>query len=484
MATHDVKDLAQAMADYVDTGDSAQESLTRSTVGWTGKNKLKVTATTQTVNGVTFTVNPDKTVTANGTPTTGNYSEIVISPTYPVDYVRNCIISTGIESGAITQFCIVVSFRKADMTTNGDQRIASGEAVIEIPDNTAYVFFDCMIRTGYTANNLVFKPMLRPASIKDSTYEPYHESVEDSFKKIYLNLHEKMPAYVANALPQRHKDISDAYYNGSLKEQIAANDWSEIRPGDIIIGSSTGSKYAMAKANYRIGLGDNTNNTNYPAYGTPHMGMMLVEAKGITEVWAGLPYDGGSGHWSGLNRCPWNAAADVDPTSATAKGSNNTNISRTYNGASVSGYMGSFIRDRIDARLLPDLFQADFGSANVLKYREIHGNAVATDKVSGGQGNWNGCTSAWAWYDRFLDLPSEIELYGSRVFGSGMDHGCQCEQLPLFRTASIYEIFGRIDIWTKAVASSSNAADRYNSGYANGLSASYAYYACPLACIK
>ena len=44
----------------------------------------------------------------------------------------------------------------------------------------------------------------------------------------------------------------------------------------------------------------------------------------------------------------------------------------------------------IDERLLVDCFQADFGIDNVLPYYNILGNAVATDKISGGQGNWNG----------------------------------------------------------------------------------------------
>ena len=38
-------------------------------VGGAGKNKLHVTATTQTINGVTFTVNSDGTINANGTAT-------------------------------------------------------------------------------------------------------------------------------------------------------------------------------------------------------------------------------------------------------------------------------------------------------------------------------------------------------------------------------------------------------------------------------
>ena len=65
-----------------------------------------------------------------------------------------------------------------------------------------------------------------------------------------------------------------------------------------------------------------------------------------------------------------------------------------------------------------------------------------------------------------------------------MDHGCQCEQLPLFRNAAIHDFFPRIDIWTKAVAASSGAGHRGSYGHANATTAGNAFWACPLACIK
>lgn len=311
------------------------------------------------------------------------------------------------------------------------------------------------------------------------------DKISDLYRNIGL-LTTPVPSYVANSLPVLKRNITTAFYSGSLRSEIAAGNFKNVRPGDYIIGQATGSTYYVAYLDYRLGKGDQTNNTNYPAYGTHHLGLMLFKPVGITALWRG--YGNQDKSWrvgaNDLGRCPWNAATTVDPTDTEAVGENNTNITRTYSGASVSGYMGSYIRDRIDARLLPDCFQADFGSSNVLKYREINGNAVATDKTSGGQGNWDGCTSGWTWYDRFLDLPSEVELYGSRIFGSGFDTGCQCEQLPLFRNASIHDFYPRIDIWTKAVASSSNAALRSNYGSAFSNSASAAIWACPLACVK
>lgn len=305
--------------------------------------------------------------------------------------------------------------------------------------------------------------------------------------KSYLGiLTTPVPSYVANTLPVLKRNITSAFYNGSLRGEIAAGNFKNVRPGDYIIGQATGSTYYVAMCDYRLGKGDQTNNANYPAYGTHHLGLMLFKPVGTTALWRGYGHSNRSWRVSAadLGRCPWNAALDADPANTEAVGADNTNITRTYGSANVSGYMGSFIRERIDTILLPQCFQADFGSANVLKYREINGNAVATDKPSGGQGNWNGCTSGWGWYDRYLDLPSEIELYGSRIFGSGMDTGAQCEQLPLFRNAAIHDFYPRIDIWTKAVASSSSACDRPSNGLAGYSGASNALWACPLACVK
>lgn len=305
--------------------------------------------------------------------------------------------------------------------------------------------------------------------------------------KSYLGiLTTPVPSYVANTLPVLKRNITSAFYNGSLRGEIAAGNFKNVRPGDYIVGQATGSTYYVAMCDYRLGKGDQTNNANYPAYGTHHLGLILFKPVGTTALWRGYGHSNRSWRVSAadLGRCPWNAALDADPTNTEAVGADNTNITRTYGSANVSGYMGSFIRERIDAILLPQCFQADFGSANVLKYREINGNAVVTDKPSGGQGNWNGCTSGWGWYDRYLDLPSEVELYGSRIFGSGMDAGCQCEQLPLFRNAAIHDFYPRIDIWTKAVASSSNACYRSSNGFAGTSAASHAIWACPLACVK
>ena len=316
------------------------------------------------------------------------------------------------------------------------------------------------------------------------------DTLADDVDDLYANigiLTTPVPAIIANALPVLKRDITSAFYGSTLRSEIAEGNFKNVRAGDYIIGQSTGSTYYVACIDWMFNKGDQTNATyQAQAYGQHHLGLMLFKPVGTTSLWLGKGDAGGSWQVSANDkgRCPWNAAADVDPTSTSAVGSNNTNITRTYGGASVSGYMGSFIRERMDAILLPQCFQADFGSSNVLKFRNLNGNAVTTDKPSGGQGNWNGCTTGWAWYDRYLDLPSEVEVYGSRVFGSAYDIGVQCERLPMFKNADINAFYPRLDFWTKAVASSSLAALRDGYGRASNYVASVATWACPLACVR
>ena len=315
-------------------------------------------------------------------------------------------------------------------------------------------------------------------------------SIQNELSDIKYNvgiLTTPVPSHVANSLPILKRDITNAFYNGSLRSEIAAGNFKNVRPGDYIIGQATGSIYYVAKLDYRLGKGDNTNNNNYPAYGTHHLGLMLFKPVGTTALWRG--YGDANKSWrvgaADLGRCPWNAATDADPTSTEAVGTNSTNITRSYNGANYSAYLGSFIRERIDAILLPQCFQADFGSANVLKYREWHSSAINTSAISPGQSDWTGISSASAWVDRYIDLPSEIELYGSRIISSSFrDFGTQCEPLPFLQNASIHDFFPRIDIWTKGVASSSRACNRDANGNALYGIASFASWACPLGCVK
>ena len=297
-----------------------------------------------------------------------------------------------------------------------------------------------------------------------------------------------LTSYEANVLPVRKKDITDDFFNGDLRSEIAAGNFAHVRPGDYIIGPSSGTTYYVACCDWMYGKGDQTNTAAQAgAYGTHHLGLMVYKHNGSTRMWCGYTNADKTAKVSANDKgaCPWNAAADVDPTDTEAAGQNSTNISRTYNGASKSAYLGSFIRERIDAIILEEDFKADFGSANVLKFRNWLSRSINTSAVSGGYTGWTGAASGCDWVDRYIDLPSEVEVYGARIVSSAhYDVGVQCEQLPLFRNAGIYDFFPRMSFWLKAVASSTVACYRSYNGAASYNSAGNAVWACPLACVK
>jgi hypothetical protein len=127
--------------------------------GYVGKNLLNNIATSQTINGVTFTVNADKSVTVNGTASATTNLELINTP---LVITENCIL-TGTPSGGQDKYRI--------MANNGSTWFYDVTGVI-LPSGT-YTRVLIQIVSGQTINNLVFKPMIRLSSISDSTYEPY-----------------------------------------------------------------------------------------------------------------------------------------------------------------------------------------------------------------------------------------------------------------------------------------------------------------------
>lgn len=137
-----------------------------------GKNKLPQTRTTQTVNGVTFTVNSDGSVTANGTAGSGGASF------YPDVNTNTSIdngdyIVTGCPTGGGNQtYRIWCDNRNsAGTSTISTTNDAGSGANLSVTEGK--IRFYIFITAGYTANNLVFKPMFRLASETDASYEPY-----------------------------------------------------------------------------------------------------------------------------------------------------------------------------------------------------------------------------------------------------------------------------------------------------------------------
>ena len=128
-----------------------------------GKNLLKNTGTTITKNGITFTVNEDKSVTCNGTST----AECVftVNPNFEIEVGKKHIVSGCPVGGSINTYYLAVSNFPNDFGAGATGWLNTFKTLY-----TAIV-----IKAGTTVSNLTFYPMIRHADIEDGTYEPYTE---------------------------------------------------------------------------------------------------------------------------------------------------------------------------------------------------------------------------------------------------------------------------------------------------------------------
>lgn len=125
----------------------------------TGKNLLKNTATTQTINGVTFTVNEDGSVTINGTAT-------VVTDFY---IARPLYLNAG--QYIINKYQESV---KVYLWNNGFAQASTNGLRFTVDDGNGVNVF-LRVEAGQTVSNINVCAMIRLAEIEDDTYEQYVE---------------------------------------------------------------------------------------------------------------------------------------------------------------------------------------------------------------------------------------------------------------------------------------------------------------------
>ena len=140
------------------------------------KNLLENTGTTQTKNGVTFTVNADKSVSVNGTATANTEFYLTSSKTGAQwkEILGSNVIMTGCaENGSASKYYIrIIRTNPSWQDFGSDYGTGRTLDISTMGDDSTYLFL-IGISNGVTINNLVFKPMIRLASDPDDTYVPY-----------------------------------------------------------------------------------------------------------------------------------------------------------------------------------------------------------------------------------------------------------------------------------------------------------------------
>ena len=140
---------------------------------FTLKNKLMNTATSKTLSGITSTINTDKSITFNGTASS--------SSNFTIGTVTVQAGTTYKLSGGKSVMCKMDIRKNGTMytdTVEGTEIIDIGGSPTFTPNTTTEVVANIRITSGTTVQNLTFYPMIRLASITDSTYEPYYETTD------------------------------------------------------------------------------------------------------------------------------------------------------------------------------------------------------------------------------------------------------------------------------------------------------------------
>ncbi len=157
-------------------------ALNKQTLGYGKKNLLKVTVATQTIRGITFTVNSDGSVTAKGT--NNNTSGAIIFIAGTVKLKKGSYIVSGCpKNGQSNSYRIDLRYGSTY------EKILTG--VYDFGNGATFTLTEemelaCCVRIegSTTYDNLTFYPMIRSADIEDGTYEPYVDDVDTRIESL------------------------------------------------------------------------------------------------------------------------------------------------------------------------------------------------------------------------------------------------------------------------------------------------------------
>ena len=128
---------------------------------YSGKNLYNCTLQSSTVNGVTFTLNEDKSVTAKGTAT----ATTTIGCGYATLPVGTYIINGAPSDSSVSTKCLMMYDGAKNVFDQGN-----GTTFTLTEETTVNI--QVVVASGVTVDH-TFYPMIRLASVTDGTYEPY-----------------------------------------------------------------------------------------------------------------------------------------------------------------------------------------------------------------------------------------------------------------------------------------------------------------------
>ncbi len=211
----------------------------------THTNLINPTAQTQTVNGVKFTNNGDGTYTVNGT---ASAEALIVQPKYlDLTPLRNKDIKiVGCPSGGgASKYQFNINIYDGSGTNIGSTVDFGEGKTRHVPSNAHKCNIVMVVRNGYTANNLLFKPMI--TTDLNATYDDFVQysgdgELNENVQKIY-----RKQRYVFITT----NEISATYNPMTIAEEMLAKRGNEVGPELMYVGVSDTRGYEQyAPASY------------------------------------------------------------------------------------------------------------------------------------------------------------------------------------------------------------------------------------------
>lgn len=164
-----------------------QASAAAVTLGYKKRNFFQHARNTQTLGGITFTVNSDRSFTVNGTATQLVSFMMTNFQTIP----QGKYLCSGCSGGSSSTYYLrLETSRSADQTVSGNVlRQSDGEDVpITVDGDYDSIKVNIVVQKGVTVDNVKIAPMIRADYDTDPTYEPYKPSVVDQLAEILERL--------------------------------------------------------------------------------------------------------------------------------------------------------------------------------------------------------------------------------------------------------------------------------------------------------
>lgn len=172
------------------------------------KNLLENTASGGVAQNITYTVNDDKSVTANGTTSSNTASALTIGNAFKLPK-GEYILSGCPEGGSTSKYYLEVTINNVSTKDMG-----SGVKFV-IDDNTTKIYVNIRVWSNVTVSNLTFYPMIRRADITDDTYETYiegKENVDSRFEwKLYATVSASIDTSLNNLFNKSYSEVLLCY---------------------------------------------------------------------------------------------------------------------------------------------------------------------------------------------------------------------------------------------------------------------------------